>query len=248
MDYLSKILIDFELLSVNGIRECFKKGVDPNLQFNNKPLIYELISQYARGPKFKECIKAFTEYSLEFDDVALLAVLLDDSKMLEAELKENPKFLQKRYSFKSAFTPLLEASLLHISAEHNHLSCAKILVKYGLDINLSAGYDENGFGGQTAIFHTVNQNGNKCIDVMNYLISESADLHYTVKGIIWGKGYDWETFIPAVNPISYAMMGLLPQFQRSEDLIYGLVSILMNAAYGTHYIPQNIPNKYLNKS
>ncbi|MNL67652.1 hypothetical protein D3C87_1922600 [compost metagenome] len=82
---------------------------------------------------------------------------------------------------------------------------------------------------------------------MNYLISESADLHYTVKGIIWGKGYDWETFIPAVNPISYAMMGLLPQFQRSEDLIYGVVSILMNAAYGTHYIPQNIPNKYLNK-
>jgi hypothetical protein len=63
---------------------------------------------------------------------------------------------------------------------------------------------------------------------------------------VWGKSYEWETFIPAVNPISYAMMGLLRQFQRTEVEIYTIVSLLMKAAYNTGYYPPNVPNKYLN--
>jgi len=137
--------------------------------------------------------------------------------------------------------------LLHICAEYNHLECAKILVKHGADINFTAGLDEYGFGGQTPIFHTVNQHANVCIDVMKYLIDESADLTLTVKGLVWGKGYQWETFIPAVNPISYAMIGLLPQFQRTEKQIYEVVSILLNARYGIEYHPVNVPNRYLKK-
>jgi hypothetical protein len=75
--------------------------------------------------------------------------------------------------------------------------------------------------------------------------SQSADLAITVKGLVWGKGYQWETFIPAVNPISYAMMGLLPQFQRTEKQIYEVVSILLEAAFNINYKPSNVPNKYL---
>jgi hypothetical protein len=81
---------------------------------------------------------------------------------------------------------------------------------------------------------------------MRYLIDASADLTFTVRGIVWGKGYQWETFIPAVNPISYAMMGLLPQFQRTEEEIYEVVFLLLKACYGIEYYPSNIPNRYLN--
>ena len=77
---------------------------------------------------------------------------------------------------------------------------------------------------------------------MKLLISRPADLTITVKGLIWGKGYPWETFIPAVNPISYAMMGLLPQFQRTDEHIYEVVSLLLKAAYGIDYSP--VPNTY----
>ena len=80
---------------------------------------------------------------------------------------------------------------------------------------------------------------------MRYLISQKADLTLTVKGLVWGKGYEWETFIPAVNPLSYAMMGLLRQFQRTEEQIYEVVSLLLKAKDGTDYHPGNIPNKYL---
>ncbi len=81
---------------------------------------------------------------------------------------------------------------------------------------------------------------------MKFLIDESADLTTTVKGLIWGKGYAWETFIPDGNPISYAMMGLLRQFQRKEKQIYEVVSLLLRATYQTEYYPSNIPTKYLN--
>jgi hypothetical protein len=245
MDHLKKIIIDFELHSVEGIKECFENGVNPNEIVSGKPLIYDLINMYSRGPLFKECVKAFVDYGLDFNDKALLSVLLDNAALLEEQLTTDKNALTKKYSFECTFTPLYEVSLLHVCAEYNHLSCAEILVKHGADINLKAGFDENGFGGHTPIFHTVNQHANKCIDVLKYLLTQNANLNLTVRGLIWGKGYEWETFIPSVNPISYAMMGLLRQFQRTEQQIYEVVSLLLKAQYGIDYFPKNIPNKYL---
>jgi len=246
MDYLGKIITDFELHSVEGIKECFEKGVDPNLTVNGKPLVYQLINMYSRGFSFKECLKIFVEFGLEFEDKILLCVLLDDFEMLEVLLANNKHAINKKYNLDCTFTPLFEVSLLHICAEYNHLACAKILVKHGADINSKAGLDENGFGGHTPIFHTVNQNANVCLDVLKYLVSLNADLNHTVQGLIWGKGYEWETFVPAVNPISYAMMGLLRQFQRTEEQIYEVVAMLLKANYKLDYFPKNVPNKYLN--
>lgn len=247
MDYLNKIIGDIELHNVEGIKTCFENGISPNELYNNQPLIYELISEYTRTPRFKDCVKLFIDYGLVFDDQILLAVLSNNATLLENLLQDDPSSIHKKYTLRCAYTPLLDANLLHICAEFNHFSCAKILVEYGTDINTRAGIDENGFGGQTPVFHTVNQNSNNSFDMLNYLLSNSADLTLTVKGLIWGKSYEWETFIPAVNPVSYAMMGLLPQMHRNEKTISDIISLLMKHAYGIHYNATNIPNKYLNK-
>jgi hypothetical protein len=246
MDYLQRIIGEFEIHSVDGIRKCFENGVNPNQMHNGKPLIYELVNMYLRGPKFKDCIQAFVDFGLRFDDKVLLAVLLDDAATLDRLLIDDHELIFSQYSLECTFTPLKEASLLHICAEYNHLHCAKVLVKHGADINVKAGIDDSGFGGQTPIFHTVNQHANTCIDVMKFLVSQGANLSLTVLGLIWGKGYEWETFIPSVNPISYSMMGLLRQFQRTEQQIYEVVSILLKSGYGIDYFPKNVPNKYLN--
>jgi hypothetical protein len=245
MDYLQKISTDFELHSVEGIIDCLKHGVDPNTVVNGQPLIFDLINMYTRGPLFKACIQVFVDYGLASEDQALLAVLLDDAAALDGILSTDKQVLQKKYTCGGTFAPLYDVTLLHICAEYNHLSCAKILVKHGADINAKAGTDSYGFGGQTPIFHTVNQDAHKSIDVLQYLTEQKADLSLTVKGLIGGKGYDWETFIPAVNPISYAMMRLLRQFQRSEQHVYEVVAILLKADFGIDYHPANVPNKYL---
>lgn len=245
MNYLNRLITEIELHSVEGIKECFENGVSPNDKFKNEPLIYELISEYTRTSRFKECINVFVEYGLHFENKALLAVLADDSASLTSIIDEQTELVSQTYSLRCAYTPFHEVTLLHICAEFNHVSCAEVLVTHGADINARAGTDEYGFGGQTPIFHTVNQNSNNSIDMLNYLLSKSADLQVTVTGLIWGKGYEWETLIPAVNPISYAMMGLLPQMHRNEVVISNIVSVLLKAAYGVEYSPANVPNAYL---
>lgn len=245
MEYKKKIITDIEIHSIEGIKECFAHGVGANDIYHDLPLIYELISEYQRGDSFKACVQVFVDHGLKMDDQALVAVLLDDATQLKIELNKNQALISKRYYLKSAFTPLQGVSLLHICAEHNHIQCAQILLSSGANVNALADVDRNGLGGHTPIFHTVNQRQNFTIDMLKLLIDHGADLHHQVNGLIWGQGYEWETFIPAVNPISYAMMGLLRQFQRNERDVYDVVTLLMKKCYNIQYYPTNIPNKYL---
>jgi len=245
MDAMKEIIGQIEHHSVDRIKSCFARGVDPNSIFRGEPLLHELTSEYTRSPNFKECVKAFVDHGLNYDDKVLLSVLLDDAATLGQHLTSDGSLAHKKYSLRCAYTPLHEASLLHICAEFNQVDCAKLLLKHGLDVNVIAGVDEFGFGGQTPIFHTVNQNGHQSKDMMYLLLEHGASLDITVKGLVWGKGYEWETFIPAVNPLSYAMMGLLPQMHRNEKIIADVVSVLMKHAYGIDYTPENVPNAYL---
>jgi hypothetical protein len=244
-ELLHDILIQFELHSIEGIRKCFSQGLDPNEMGNEYPLLIELVTMYTRSSRFKDCVQVFIEAGLKWEDQLLLSILLNDANTLGNILQKDPALVHKKYTLPCTYTPLLEASLLHICAEFNHTDCAKRLVQYGADLEAAAGRDEKGFGGQTPIFHTVNQNGNNSFDMLQYLLSLGADVKKTVTGITWGKGYDWETLIPAVNPISYAMMGMLPQMHRSEQIIADIISLLLQHGYGIHYTPVNIPNKYL---
>ncbi|MBP6237767.1 MAG: ankyrin repeat domain-containing protein [Saprospiraceae bacterium] len=245
MDYFNKIIIDIELHHVEGIRECFENGINPNDLFHGSPLIDEMITMYTRTPRFKECIKVFVDYGLKFEDPVLLAVLMDDSEMLDKLILQQPEIVIKRYSLKCTYTPLEDVTLLHICAEYNHVACARVLVKHKADINAVAGIDQYGFGGQTPIFHTVNSNNDHSAPMMHFLLDHGANLDVTVRGIIWGKSFDWETLVPYVNPISYAMMGLLPQMHRSEVVINNKVRLLLKERYDIEYPLKNVPNKYL---
>lgn len=247
MDYGKKIIEEIELHSVAGINECFRNGVSPNDRFRNEPLIYELTSEYTRSSAFKDCVKAFVDHGLIFEDKAMLAVLLDDANALRRLLEGDTEIVNNVYTLRCAYTPLYQVTLLHLCAEFNHLSSAEVLVNYGAVIDAKAGVDKYGFGGQTPIFHTVNQNSNQSGEMLDFLLSKSADLKITVKGLIWGQGYEWETLIPGVNPISYAMMGLLPQMHRNEVTISRVVTKLLKSAYDIDYTPGNVPCAYLMK-
>lgn len=245
MNSFQEIADLIEIHSVTGIRECFSKGMSPNAVFNEKPLFETMTEMYMRSPRFKDCVRTFVDFGLKFEDRVLLSVLMDDAGTLENYLRSNPGLISEKRSLTCTYTPLEEVSLLHICAEFNHLSCAEVLVKFGADVNERAGADQYGFGGQTPVFHTVNQNHNNSQEMLNFLLAKSADLHLTLKGIIWGKGFEWETLIPAVNPVSYAMMGMLPQMHRQEITISKVVTKLLKHAYGIDYQPKNIPCAYL---
>jgi hypothetical protein len=244
-DY-TQMLYDIEVHSVEGIRRYFDQGGNPNEVHHGVPLFATMVEMYFRSPRFKDCVQVFIDRGLAFEDKALLAVLTDDDEKLEELLKTDHSIVNHAYSqFNNTFTPLTGGTLMHFCAEYNCLACAEVLLQYGADINAKAGLDEHGFGGHTPIFHTANQNLNNSKQMMHWLLDNDADLGITVKGLIWGKGYEWETFIPAVNPISYAMMGLLPQMHRKDSTVAATVSLLIKHAYGIDYTPGNVPNAYL---
>ena len=240
------MLYSIEVHSVEGIQNYFREGGDPNELHEGIPLFTTMVEMYTRSPRFKECIQAFVDAGLVFENQSLLAVLLDDAKKLEKLIFISPTITAETFSlFQNTYTPLSGASLLHFCAEYNAINCGRLLIRKGADVNAKAGLDEYGFGGHTPIFHTVNQNSNNSMNILNLLLEHSVDLTITVKGLIWGKGYEWETWIPSVNPISYAMMGLLPQMHRKEITIASVVSLLTKKAYGIDYKPANVPCAYL---
>jgi ankyrin repeat protein len=244
-DY-KQILYDMEVHSVKGIQKYFLEGGDPNEVHSEVPLFTSMVEMYTRGSNFKNCVKAFIDAGLAFEEEALLAVLSHDPEKLREIINREPSIVSKRYFlFKNTYTPLTGGTLMHYCAEYNSVDCAKLLFQQNADINAKAAMDEYGFGGHTPVFHTVNQNGNSSKEMLYFLLQESADLLISVKGLIWGKEYEWETFIPSVNPISYAMMGSLPQMHRNEKVISEVVSLLMKHAYGIDYTPKNVPNAYL---
>ena len=245
-DFKKEVAYHIELHSVTGIRSCFEKGLDANALYDENTTLFELLTgMYTRTPKFKECVRLFVDYGLVFENEVLLAVLLDDSHLLTRLIQDNPEIVAKKITMTSAYTSLENSSLLHVCAEFNHVVCARVLMEAGMDVDVKSGLDENNFGGQTPLFHTVNQNMNNSKEMMDLLLDNGADLRCTVRGMIWGKNYPWETFIPAVNPVSYAMMGLLPQMHRDEATIAGVVQKLVGHAFGVEYNIPNIPNEYL---
>ena len=245
MSSTTDILVAFELHAPEDIRRCLDNGVDARTDYEGRPLLNQLIEMYSRGPRFRTCMQVMAEYGAVVEDPALQAVLTDDGAALEPILKGAPEITARRYSLPCTFTPLHEVTLLHIAAEYGHRDCAGLLVQYGADVNASAGTDEHGFGGHTPVFHAVNQHQNFNLDILEFMLAQDVSLDLTVPGLIWGKGFEWETFVPSVNPISYAMMGLLRQFQRTENDVYEVVGRLMMARYGIAYRPVNLPNKYL---
>jgi hypothetical protein len=102
--------------------------------------------------------------------------------------------------------------------------------------------------GHTALFHTVNSNGNRSEPLMRLLLEAGARADVLLPGITWGRGFDWETTCLDVTPISYAQLGLLPQMQRTERDTYANVATLLRAAGRPVPALENVPNRYLRAS
>src|SRR3978361_1804329 len=113
MPNYTQLLYDIEVHSVEGISGYFKQGGSPNEIHDGMPLFTTMVEMYTRTPRFKDCIKAFIDYGLEFEDKALLAVLTDDAGKLEEVVKNDPAIVSKTYSlFNNTYTPLTGATLL----------------------------------------------------------------------------------------------------------------------------------------
>ena len=240
-----ELLIAFELHSVEGIQAVLGSGLDIRDRIRGKSPVHWLTEMYTRSDRFPDCLRLLMDRGAALDDPLVAPVLLDDAEALAASLRADPSLLQHRTTMTSAFTPLIGASLLHVAAEYGSEKAARVLIEMGADVEATASVDEYGLNGHTPVFHTVNSNGNRSAPVLRLLLDAGARPDLSLRGITWGKGFDWETTLFDVTPVSYAQFGLLPQMHRSERDIYDNIRLLLEAA-GRKVPPlENVPNRYL---
>ncbi len=239
------ILVAIELHSVERVRAALDGGLDPRARVRGKPLVNWLTEMYSRGDNFTRCLRLLLDRGAVLEDPGLAPVLLDDAEALQAAIRANPALLDHRTTLVSAFTPLIGASLLHVAAEYGNTEVARVLIELGADVNARADVDEYGLNGHTPLFHTVNSSHNRSAPIMKMLLQAGAKSEIQVQGITWGKGFEWETTLFDVTPVSYAQFGLLPQVQRKESDIYDNIRLLVQAAGRTVPPLDNVPNRYL---
>jgi hypothetical protein len=240
-----ELLVAFEIHSVERIRALLDAGFDAVRPVQGKPPVAHLIEMYTRSDRFPACLRLLLEHGATLEDPRLAPVLLDDPDALDAAARADRTLLECRTSLASAFTPLDGASLLHVAAEYGHLAVARKLLELGADVDARAATDASGLNGHTALFHTVNSHANRSAPVMKLLLAAGARADLQLRGITWGRGFDWETTCFDVTPVSYAQMGLLPQMQRTERDCYENVRALLQAAGRTVPPLDNVPNRYL---
>jgi hypothetical protein len=245
-DFLGRSFLGaVETHSVDELRAVLDAGLDPRAPLQGKPLTTWLTEMYYRSDAFADCLRLLVDRGATLDDPALAPVLLNDVDGLKAALASDPSLLTHRTTLRSAFTPLEDATLLHVAAEFGHVQVVRELVEAGSDVNARAGVDAIGLGGQTPLFHTVNSNANRSAPVMELLLDAGARVDVLLMGLVWGHGYDWESTFFDLTPISYAQLGCLPQMHRKEVDIAANVKRLLAAAGRVALPLANVPNRYL---
>jgi len=240
------ILVAFELLSPDQIRAALDAGIDPQTPIRGKLPINWLTEMYSRSDDFPKCLRILLDRGAVLDDPVVAPVLLNDADALAAAIRANPSLLHHRTSMVSAFTPLVGASLLHVAAENGNATVAQVLIELGADVNARAATDEYGLNAHTPLFHTVNSIHNRSAPILRLLLQAGAKTDISLRGITWGKGFEWETTLFDVTPVSYAQFGLLPQVHRKERDIYDNIRLLVEAGGRTLPPLDNVPNRYLN--
>lgn len=245
MSLEADLLGAFEIHSPDAIRAVLDSGIDVHALIKGKSPVDWLIEMYARSAQFSDCLRVLLDAGASVGDPLLEALLLDDVSALRGVLAADPGSVNRRFHLACAFTSLKDVSGLHVCAEYNSTNCARALIDAGIGVNVRSGFDADGLGGHTPLFHTVNSRRNYCRPVMELLVDSGADLDVRLKGLVWGGGFEWETVILDVSPISYAQCGLYFQFHRVEEDVYSTLSYLYEKRHGVRAPIRNVPNKYL---
>jgi ankyrin repeat protein len=234
-----------ELHSLDRLHAALAAGLDARAPIEDKGAITWLIEMYTRSDRFAACLRLLLEHGAVPDDPLAVPVLLDDPDAIAAMASQTPDYTRQRVTMSSAFTPLAGVSLLHVAAEFGHVAAARALLALGADVNDRADVDADGLGGHTPLFHTVNAHADRSQPVTHLLLEAGAAVDARVAGLVWGRGFEWETALFDLTPLSYAQLGNLPQMHRDELQIADTVRLLLTAA-GRPVPPlPNLPNRYL---
>jgi len=117
----------------------------------------------------------YVEHGFPLPDTPMMALHRGRIDLLEAHLRRDPELLKRTFTFEEIYppalkcqpqpgpydeafprTPIANSTLLHVCVEFEEIEIARwLVVERGMDVDVRAAVDENGFGGHTALFNAV---------------------------------------------------------------------------------------------
>jgi hypothetical protein len=130
------------------------------------------LETYARHPEGKHRIlEVMAEHGVALPDTPPMAVHRGRFDLLEQHLRRDPAMLTRTFPHDEIYppslachaehklalhgAPLAGATLLHMAVDFEELDVARWLLDRGMDVNVRADVDADGFGGHTPLFSTV---------------------------------------------------------------------------------------------
>jgi hypothetical protein len=169
-----------ETLNAAGLRLLLELGAG-FADAHGDPLapIALLLETYSRGPKAKhECFELLAARGIHLPDTPTMAVHRGRIDLLEGHLRRDPHLLSRTFSHEEIYppelgchadpslalhgTPLAGATLLHMCVDYDETEIARWLIERGIDVNVKAEVDAEGFGGHTALFGFVVSQSYRC--------------------------------------------------------------------------------------
>ncbi len=129
-----------------------------------------VFSTYSRNPHAKHrCLDLLEQLGFPFTANLMTAFHRGQLSFVRQFLENDPQLLTKRYALSEIYpstygidpldglhlTPLQGATLLHLGVAYHEIEMVEYLLNQGIDPNVTSAIDHEGFGGQTALFHTV---------------------------------------------------------------------------------------------
>jgi hypothetical protein len=152
------------ILLALGARVVGPDGVDHNT-------MEHLLGTDSRNPPAKHRIlEMYVEHGFDAPDTPVMALHRGRIDLLEAHLARDPELLTRTFDIADIFplapacardpytaqgTPVHGTTLLHIAAYFDEVELAEWLLDRGMDPNVRAAIDADGFGGYTALFSSV---------------------------------------------------------------------------------------------
>ena len=125
----------------------------------------------SRNPVAKhEILELYVRHGLELPDTPTMALHRGRLDLLAEHLRRDSGLLQRTFTHEEIYppemgchdevqatqgTPLKGTTLLHMCVDYDEIEIARWLLEQGMDVDVRAAVDADGFGGHTALFGTV---------------------------------------------------------------------------------------------
>jgi hypothetical protein len=159
-------------LSASGTAFAFEIGTPINDPARDGLAPVDIVLETdSRKPQAKhEILEMYVRHGLELPDTATMALHRGRIDLLEEHLARDPALLTRTFTHEEIYppalgchdevlathgTPLGGATLLHMAIDYDEMPIVEWLLARGMDPNIRAAVDADGFGGHTPLFSTV---------------------------------------------------------------------------------------------